>query len=100
VLLDEPAFCERLVSLVRPGATLEVAINGGALAEVGWTLEAGAARVQSNLRAAGFALRAPLAWGAAELRVCPTTRAPSGVWTRSTRLFLTGKGEREMVRGR
>ncbi len=100
VLLDEPAFCERLVSLVRPGATLEVAINGGALAEVGWTLEAGAASVQSNLRAAGFALRAPLAWGAAELRVCPTTWARRLAFGRDPRaVFLTGiwKGERRMM---
>ncbi len=99
-LLDDPAFCERLVSLVRPGATLEVAINGGALAEVGWTLEASAARVQSNLRAAGFALRAPLAWGAAELRVCPTTWARRLAFGRDPRaVFLTGNwnGERGMM---
>ena len=99
-LLDDPAFCARLASLVRPGATLEVALNGGALTEVGWTLEASAARVQSNLRAAGFALRAPLAWGAAELRVCPTTWARRLAFGRDPRaVFLTGKwnGERGMM---
>lgn len=99
-LLDDPAFCARLTSLVRPGATLEVAINGGALAEAGWALEAGAARIQSNLRAAGFALRAPLAWGAAELRACPTTWARRLAFGRDPRaVFLTGnwKGEREMM---
>ena len=99
-LLDDPAFCARLASLVRPGATLEVALNGGALTEVGWTLEASAARVQSNLRAAGFALRAPLAWGAAELRVCPTTWARRLAFGRDPRaVFLTGNwnGERGMM---
>jgi len=99
-LLDDPAFCARLVSLVRPGTTLEVALNGGALTEVGWTLEASAARVQSNLRAAGFALRAPLAWGAAELRVCPTTWARRLAFGRDPRaVFLTGNwnGERGMM---
>src|SRR5947209_13147645 len=55
-LLDDLAFCERLASLALPGATLEVVVNGGALTEAGWTLEAGVARIQSNLRAAGFAL--------------------------------------------
>jgi 16S rRNA (adenine(1408)-N(1))-methyltransferase len=99
-LLDGPAFCERLVSLVRPGATLEVALNGGALAEAGWTLEAGAKRIQSNLRAAGFTLRTPLAWGATELRACPTTWARRLAFGRDPRaVFLAGnwKGEREMM---
>jgi trans-aconitate methyltransferase len=99
-LLDEPEFCARLVSLVRPSATLEVALNGGALAEAGWTLEAGAKRIQSNLRAVGFALRAPLTWGATELRACPTTWARRLAFGRDPRaVFLTGnwKGEREMM---
>ncbi|HEY7092487.1 MAG TPA: hypothetical protein VH393_04875, partial [Ktedonobacterales bacterium] len=94
-LLDDPAFCARLVSFMRPGASLEVALNGGALAEVGWTLEAGAARVQSNLRAAGFTLRTPLAWGAAELRACPTTWARRLAFGRDPRaVFLAGNWKR------
>jgi 16S rRNA (adenine(1408)-N(1))-methyltransferase len=98
-LLDDPAFCARLVSLVRPGATLEVALNGGALAEAGWTLEAGSKRIQSNLRAAGFMLRTPQAWGVTELRACPTTWARRLAFGRDPRaVFLTGnwKGEREI----
>jgi trans-aconitate methyltransferase len=99
-LLDDPAFCARLASVVRPGATLEVAVNGGALAEAGWALEAGAARIQSNLRAAGCALRTPQAWGAAELRACPTTWARRLAFGRDPRaVFLTGNwnGERAMM---
>jgi hypothetical protein len=99
-LLDAPAFCARLVSLVRPGATLEVALNGGAPAEAGWTLEAGSQRIQSNLRAAGFSLRAPQVWGAAELRACPTTWARRLAFGRDPRaVFLAGvwKGERDAV---
>jgi trans-aconitate methyltransferase len=99
-LLDDPAFCARLVSLARPGATLEAALNGGALAEAGWTLEAGAQRIQSNLRAAGFALQTPLRWGAAELRACPTTWARRLAFGRDPRaVFLAGnwKGKREML---
>jgi hypothetical protein len=99
-LLDDPAFCARLTTLARPGATLEIAVNGGALVEVGWELDTGAARVQSNLRAAGFALLAPLAWGAAELRACPTTWARRLAFGRDPRaVFLTGnwKGERGMM---
>jgi hypothetical protein len=99
-LLDDPAFCARLTTLARPGATLEIAVNGGALVEVGWELDTGAARVQSNLRAEGFALLAPLAWGAAELRACPTTWARRLAFGRDPRaVFLTGnwKGERGMM---
>ena len=99
-LLDDPMFCARLVSLIRPGATLEVAVNGGALAEAGWALEAGAAHMQSNLRAVGFALRTAQAWGAAELRACPTSWARRLAFGRDPRaVFLTGKwkGEREMM---
>jgi trans-aconitate methyltransferase len=99
-LLDDPVFCARLASLVRPGATLEVAVNGGALAEANWALEVGAARIQSNLRAAGCSLRSPQAWGAAELRACPTTWARRLAFGRDPRaVFLSGKwkGEREMM---
>jgi trans-aconitate methyltransferase len=98
-LLDDPAFSARLVSLVRPGASLEVVLNAGALAEMAWSLEAGAARIQSNLRAAGFALRSPLAWGVAELRAYPTTWAHRLAFGRDPRaVFLAGiwKGEREV----
>ena len=99
-LLDDSAFCARLTTLVRPDATLEVVVNGGALAEVGWELEAGEARIQSNLHAAGFALGAPLPWGAAELHAYPTTWARRLAFGRDPRaVFLTGNwnGEREMM---
>jgi 16S rRNA (adenine(1408)-N(1))-methyltransferase len=90
-LLDDPAYCERIAILARPGATLDIVVNGGALAEAGWELVAGAARIRSNLRAAGFALRAPLAWGAAELRAYPTTWARRLAFGRDPRaVFLTG----------
>jgi hypothetical protein len=99
-LLDDPAFCERIATLARPGATLDIVVNGGALAEAGWELVAGAARIRSNLRTAGFALQAPLAWGAAELRAYPTTWARRLAFGRDPRaVFLTGKwkGESEMI---
>jgi 16S rRNA (adenine(1408)-N(1))-methyltransferase len=91
-LLDGSDFIERLASLARPGATLEVIVNGGALAEAGWTLEPGAARIRSNLCAAGCALRQPVAWGASDLRACPTTWARRLAFGRDPRaVFLMGK---------
>jgi 16S rRNA (adenine(1408)-N(1))-methyltransferase len=95
-LLDDLTFIERLAALARPGATLEVVLNAGALAEADWELEAGAARVQSNLRAVGLALRTPQEWGAAELRACPTTWGRRLAFGRDPRaVFLAGnwKGE-------
>jgi 16S rRNA (adenine(1408)-N(1))-methyltransferase len=75
LLADDLVFCARLASLARPGASLEIALNAGALAEAGWALEVGATRVQRNLRAVGFTLRSPRAWGVSELRARPTTWA-------------------------
>jgi trans-aconitate methyltransferase len=97
-LLDNSAFCTRLASLVRPDATLEVALNAGALAEADWTLESGARRIQRNLRAAGFALWTPLAWSVADLHAYPTTWARRLAFGRDPRaVFLAGnwKGESE-----
>lgn len=91
-LLDDLAFCERLASLAQPGATLELVVNGGALGEAGWALEAGAERIRDTLRTAGFALRPPLAWGVSELRACPTSWAHRLAFGRDPRAIqLAGK---------
>jgi hypothetical protein len=75
-LLDEATgFPERLAALAQPGALIEVRLNAGALAEVGWPLDAGAARIRRALGAAGFDVRPPVALGPMELRACPTTWA-------------------------
>jgi 16S rRNA (adenine(1408)-N(1))-methyltransferase len=91
LLEEEGAFHERLALLARPGATLEICLNGGALAEAGWALEAGAARIRHNLRAAGFALPPPRAWGGSELRGFPSTWAHRLAFGRDPRaIFLAG----------
>ncbi len=91
-LLDDSDFIERLASLARPGATLEAIVNGGALAEAGWTLDPGATRIRSNLRAVGWTLQPPVVWGALEMRACPTTWARRLAFGRDPRaVFLMGK---------
>jgi 16S rRNA (adenine(1408)-N(1))-methyltransferase len=75
LLAGDPALCAQLPMLARPGARLEVRLNAGALEEAGWTLEAGGTRIRQVLRAAGYAVSAPVPLGAAELRACPTTWA-------------------------
>jgi 16S rRNA (adenine(1408)-N(1))-methyltransferase len=76
-LLDgEPMLLEGLLAISRPGAALEVRLNAGALAEAGYTLESGAARIRQALHEGGFEVAADLMWlDARELRQCPTTWA-------------------------
>jgi 16S rRNA (adenine(1408)-N(1))-methyltransferase len=65
----------RLTALVRPGATVEVRLNAGALAEVGYALEDGGRLVRRVLAAVGFDVGQPELLGPAELRALPTTWA-------------------------
>jgi len=77
-LLDgDPALLDGLHAVARPGAILECRLNGGALAEAGWALDDGAARVGRVLRDAGFAPAAmgPTRLDARALRACPTSWA-------------------------
>lgn len=75
LLADDHALPHGLAALARPAAVIEVRLNAGALAEQGWALHDGAACVQRNLCAAGFAMHPPAALDAAALRACPTTWA-------------------------
>jgi 16S rRNA (adenine(1408)-N(1))-methyltransferase len=92
LLAGDSALCSRLPMLTRPGARLEVRLNAGALAEAGWTLEAAGVRIRQVLRAAGFAISAPVPLGAAELCACPTSWARRLAVGRDPRaLSLLGK---------
>jgi 16S rRNA (adenine(1408)-N(1))-methyltransferase len=71
-----------LLALARPSlgtsegnALLEIRLNSGALAEAGWSLEAGADRVRHMLAVHGFRIRQPAPLDARALRTCPTTWA-------------------------
>jgi 16S rRNA (adenine(1408)-N(1))-methyltransferase len=91
LLVGEPALVERLAAVARPGALLEVRLNGGALVEAGWSLEDGGERIRQVLRAAGFGARPPRGLGPPELRVCPTTWARRLAHGRDPRgLYLRG----------
>jgi 16S rRNA (adenine(1408)-N(1))-methyltransferase len=56
-------------------STLEIRLNGGALAEAGWSLEAGGEQVRRVLAAHGFIAERPAVLDACALRTCPTTWA-------------------------
>lgn len=90
-LLDgEPVLLEGLLAIVRPGAELEVRLNAGALAEAGYTLESGGARVRRALREGGFDVGGLVRLDARELRRCRTTWAKRLAYGRDPRAVCLG----------
>jgi hypothetical protein len=71
------------------GTVLEIRLNGGALAEAGWSLEVGGERVRQVLAAYGFSVERPELLDARALRACPTTWAKQLAFGRDPRgLYL------------
>ena len=91
LLEDDSPLLASLTALARPGATLEILLNGGALAEAGWSLEAGGQQAWRQARLAGFDLAAPRWLAAGDLRAYPTTWARRLAFGRDPRaLYLVG----------
>ncbi len=74
LLADSPLWAS-LLRVTRPGTLLNVRLNGGALAEAGWSLEAGATQVRRLLIEYGFALRPAEKLTAGDLKAFPTSWA-------------------------
>jgi 16S rRNA (adenine(1408)-N(1))-methyltransferase len=91
-LLDaDAALLDGLQKIMQPNAALEVRLNGGALTEAGWTLDAGAEQVRRVLSENGFTMRRPVAMTAADLKAFPTTWAKSLAFGRDPRaIYLHG----------
>lgn len=88
----DPDLMAGLVGIASLDAVLEVRLNGGALAEAGWSLEAGGAGVRAALAANGFTMRPPVALTAQDLKACPTTWAKRLAYGRDPRaLYLRGR---------
>jgi len=91
LLAGEAALLERIAAVTRPGALLELRLNGGSLAEAGWELADGSEQVRQSLHMAGFCMRTAIALGPHELRACPTTWARRLAYGRDPRgLYLQG----------
>lgn len=75
LLNAETSLLEGLRAISRPGAVVEVRLNSGALAEEGWTLEAGTERVRDVLRRAGFQVEEATWLDAEALRSWPSSWA-------------------------
>jgi 16S rRNA (adenine(1408)-N(1))-methyltransferase len=86
-LLDaEPMLLEGVLAICRPGAVLEARLNAGALADAGYTLESGGARVRQALQEGGFEVAGDLlGLDARQLRQCRTTWAKRLAYGRDPR---------------
>lgn len=85
LLNNDRALLDGLVRIARPNASFEIRLNGGALAEAGWTLERGANRVREVLAENGFETRPPVMMTARDLKSCPTTWAKRLAYGRDPR---------------
>jgi 16S rRNA (adenine(1408)-N(1))-methyltransferase len=81
-----------LSSVSRPDAQIEIHLNGGALAEAGTSLEAGADMIYENVNRSGWTLRNPYPMENHALRNFPTTWAKRLSYGRDPRaMVLSGK---------
>jgi len=71
---DEDLF-DGLEAVSRMHATLDIRLNGGALAEAGTTLEEGTITIFKNLKNAGWQVKTPISMDAGALRNLPSTWA-------------------------
>jgi len=75
LLACDPLLMRGLESISRSAASVDLRLNGGALAEVGTTLEAGAEKIHNNLLQAGWSVKTPAIMNAGTLRSFPSTWA-------------------------
>lgn len=94
LLAHDACLLERLAAVARPGALIELRLNGGAVATCGVSLEEAARLGRSALLAAGFRVGPARAMAAGDLRAFPSTWAhrlafgtdPRAIWLSGRRL--------------
>ncbi|MBL8077024.1 MAG: class I SAM-dependent methyltransferase [Anaerolineales bacterium] len=75
LLTADTSLMRGLERLATSTASIDVHLNGGALADAGWPLENGADKIYYNLLQAGWRVRTPRCMDEDELQVFPTTWA-------------------------
>jgi hypothetical protein len=88
LLAADPKLMRGLKSVSRPRASLNLRLNGGALAEAGKTLEAGTDRIFYNLLGAGWQLEQPVMMDASALKNFPSTWAKRLAFGRDPRATM------------
>jgi hypothetical protein len=85
LLNNDPLLLNGLLSIARRNAQLEIHLNGGALAEAGTSLEAGARAIRENIHQHGWQLSSPCILDMQALKGHPTTWARRLVYGRDPR---------------
>lgn len=75
LLTPESAVLSHLAAITRPGASLEIRLNAGALAEAGRSLDEGLVQVRAAVGGCGFMTAFHSRLAAGELKAFPTTWA-------------------------
>ncbi len=88
LLSADEGLLHGLARIGQPNARLDVRLNGGALAEQGWSLEDGAARIHDVLAACGFRMATASALSSGELKIFPTTWAKRIAFGRDPRAMV------------
>ncbi len=92
LLEGDRALLDGIHSIAQPGASLEVRLNGSALATAGWSLDDGAGRVRQTLCGAGLEVEPLVVLDAPALRSCPTSWAKRLAYGREPRaLYLRAR---------
>jgi SAM-dependent methyltransferase len=92
LLISDSNLMRRLKSVSRPDASLDLRLNGGALAETGKTLEAGTDKIFYNLLGAGWQLEQPIMMDVSALKNFPSTWAKRLAFGRDPRaLMISGQ---------
>ena len=91
LLINDSKLMCGLKSILRSTASIDLRLNGGALAEAGTTLEAGAEKIYENLLRSGWQIESPVVINATALRGFPTTWAKRLAFGRDPRaITLSG----------
>jgi len=75
MLTGDSMLMHRLELISCSAASIDVRLNSGALAEQGWSLEAGARQIYDNLIRAGWRVKTPVMMSTQALRDFPSTWA-------------------------
>ena len=88
LLANDSRLINGLKSISRPGASLELRLNGGALAEAGKTLEAGTDKIYFHLLQAGWQIDHPVVMDSGSLKKFPSTWARRLAFGRDPRAMM------------
>ncbi len=88
LLTDDTRVVDGLCRVARPGAEMAVRLNGGALAECGWSLEDGATQARDVLRRGGWQRQRMTRLDSAALRQFPSSWAKRLAYGRDPRSIV------------